>query len=229
MISSVPLSCTECPFSTSFPSKAIQNACRTCRGQFINKGKNFRPSHFGKANPLSSSTQPSAGFGAARIRRTRRQKFLKYRMLYFILLFFAVSGFTIFLLVLVPAGRVLSSGPAASPSPWNTQSAQFPQTPTPSQTSTPSPLPTASPTAIITPTTTPIPPDRATATAWQGMTNTANQTSIALRTQYAQNYAATQTALPATVSALATKLAMETEEMLATARAVYGVPQHRLP
>ncbi len=229
MISSSPLSCTECPFSTSFPSKAVQNACRTCRGQFNNEGKNFRPSHFGKANPDSSSTQLPTRLGAARLRRARRQKFLKYRMLYFILLCFAVSGFTIFLLVLIPAGRVLSSGPAPSPSPRISQSAQFSQTPFPSRTSTSAPLPTASPTATINPTRTPIPPDRATANAWQDMINTANQTSIALRTQYAQNYSATQTALPPTVSALATKLAMETEEMLATSRAVYGAPQYRLP
>jgi hypothetical protein len=66
---------------------------------------------------------------------------------------------------------------------------------------TPTPTQTATPTRIS--------PRRATATAWQAIIDRAAATSYAIQTQNAAEYAATQTALPYTVSALKTQMAAQ--------------------
>ena len=179
-------------------------------------------------DPSMDSCIVIPNLGKARIRRARRHLWRKTARHLLVLAIFALLGAGFLLLLPAPIRQAQSGGLPADTFKSSVSVVQLRTSPSPTliptrtQTSTPE-APT------VTPTSTPILPQMMTATAWQDMVIKADRTAVALQTQYAGNYAASQTALPATVSALAAQLAATADVKTATAQSRQQVQQIKKP
>lgn len=164
-----------------------------------------------------NSRKEFRNLGAARQRRERRQRWSKIVKHLLLVTCFATLGAGLLAFMPAPLRQAQSVGTGPESLAGAVPRVDVPVSPIstllPTQTHTPTPAPTT------TPTSTPLPPKMMTATAWQDLVKQADLTSVALQTQYAANYSASQTALPATVSALATQLAATANVKTATAQA----------
>jgi predicted RNA-binding Zn-ribbon protein involved in translation (DUF1610 family) len=152
----------------------------------------------GVQSPPAGSASEAARTGAARLRRERRRKRKRLALPMALIAMAAVF----MALLLYPPGAMGREAGVDGVDPYNASAA-----PTlaalPSASNTP--VATATPTMIATPTATPtpLPPNLAQATAWQATLEQAAADSHATQTLVAGNYAATQTALPPTLTAMA--------------------------
>ncbi len=213
----------ECPFcKTTFgvPLNGERFICHHCHHSYLlldlGRGKHgwMEEPHCGWTLPISYQIHPfaerlpsrsiqpaappgdSAALGAARQRQRRRQSWHKG------------AGMPLGMLALTLLGLALLFSPiAAKGQPSITDASTFLPaktglSPSPTPTAT-QPTPTPSPTFTPAPTATPLPPSLVTATAWQEVYQRALINSHATQTQAAGSYAATQTALPPLLTAMA--------------------------
>jgi hypothetical protein len=142
--------------------------------------------------------------GAARLRQKRRQSWRRWGAVPLGILALTVIGLALlFQPVAVMGQPSMAEAPASLPAtvcPWPTRGLCYSPTPTSTATSFP---PTPTPTFTPSPTATPIPPSLVTATAWQEVLEQALSNSRATQTRAAGSYAATQTALPPLLTAMA--------------------------
>ena len=167
--------------------------------------------------------------GAARMRRERRRR-RKRAALPLALIGLAT---VILALLVYPRGAMGQSGPeegGMGTSSWVTNvAAAVADYPIQSATANPTPTETPTPAASATPTAsaTPLPARLQEATAWQATLEQAAADSHATQTLVAGNYAATQTALPPTLTAMAQERQATATQKAASATARAAGPSAR--
>lgn len=226
----VRVSCPCChkAFPTDFPNDRF--VCPACASRFIlvrsgpELGWIFDPEGaYWQAqviHPITAllvtgpSVQPAGPMtGVARARRVVRQQRKGSRTVPL-----SVVAAILLALALVTFIRPLVWGAAAASLQPEYNPPALPLSPTLSPTNPPSPTATPEPTHTPTPTSTatPLPPELAAATAWQSHLEGALATSYAIQTQNAEKLAATQTALPPTLTVMAaSRNATATQTLLA--------------
>ncbi|HEX7973363.1 MAG TPA: hypothetical protein VF498_03065, partial [Anaerolineales bacterium] len=153
---------------------------------------------FGRVTAASLAPGMPVTLGAARLRREKRRsgslRLLRSSLLVVVIALMFVSR------ALLTPSLAQGSSPSADPGLQQPRSlAALAASPTPSPTARPTATASPTPTA----TSTPLPAELVSATAWSRTLAQAADTSHVTQTAVMKNYSATQTALPAIITALA--------------------------